>query len=128
MLTGDSGDAGLALDDRLGELVGLGLMMLSLETEKTSELPLRSSLLSPTLIPATLRLVAPATRGIAFAAETAPAAMTPMLRAEAAPIAIQFFASMMKTFLAAGEPPLCGGAPCRGNTLSTEHENPRRCA
>lgn len=127
MLTGDSGDAGLALDDGLGELVGLGLMMLSLETEKTSELPLRSSL-SPTLMPGTLTLVAPATSGRALAADTAPAAMTPTLRAEAAPIAIQFFASMMKTFLAVGEPPLCRGALCCGHTLSTEHENPRRSA
>jgi hypothetical protein len=67
------------------------------ETEKSISLaaPFESSV---TEMPGTSRFVTPATRGRALAVDTAPAAMTPSPRAEAALMAIQFFASMVNPF------------------------------
>ena len=90
MLTGESG---------LFELDGLGVMMLSLDTLNARELPFTSLVDSPTEMPGTERFVDPATRGRALAVETAPVASTPMLSAEAAPMATQFFVSMRSPFV-----------------------------
>ena len=100
----EAGETGLSLAADTAEAgeTGSGLTMLSLDTEKSRSalVPLALSL---TVMPGTSRLVAPAMSGSALAVETAPAAMTPSPRAEAAPMAIQFFACMMVSFRAARE-------------------------
>jgi len=78
-----------------GAVLGVGLFetMQSLATEKSrgDPEPLMSSF---TVMPGTAGFVTPAISGRALAVEMAPAAITPSPRAEAAPMAIQLFASM----------------------------------
>ncbi|BAU31298.1 metallophosphoesterase [Microcella alkaliphila] len=94
-LTGEIGDCaetGLIGDTVFGELtetgeVGEGLTMLSLDTRKVTSappVPFTSAEVAPVRSPSLVN------RGIALAAVTAPPAITPRLRALAAPMAIQF--------------------------------------
>jgi hypothetical protein len=77
-----------------GDVVEAGDTMLSLSTRKSRspEVVPSSSVVE---MPGTERPVAFSMRGIALATLAAPPAMTPRLRAEAAPTAIQFLVSMM---------------------------------
>jgi len=95
---GDFTEAGLAGDGLIGDTVfgefteigevGDGLTMLSLFTRKVTSappVPFTSAEVEP------VRSPLPVNSGIALAAVTAPLAITPRLRAPAAPMAIQFF-------------------------------------
>jgi hypothetical protein len=90
--TGETGEFVEAGD--VGDVVEAGETMLSLSTRKSRspEVVPSSSVVE---MPGTERPVAFSMRGIALATLAAPPAMTPRLRAEAAPTAIQFLVSMM---------------------------------
>jgi hypothetical protein len=112
-------DAGVLTDVRLdGESLDTGDTMLSLVTLKpTSGDPLPGCTES---MPGTLSPVAFSISGMAFATVAAPLARTPMLSADAAPMAIQFLVSMV--FL----PLACRAARVDAATLTVAHEITRR--
>ncbi len=112
-------DAGVPTDVRLdGESLDTGDTMLSLVTLKpTSGDPLPGCTES---MPGTLSPVAFSISGMAFATVAAPLARTPMLSADAAPMAIQFLVSMV--FL----PLACRAARVDAATLTVAHEITRR--